>query len=107
MSYNYHGKNHDIREPRYIPFSREEMAAKIAYYRDAESRINGGPAAIYTPPAPLKPMRPRLDIPDCGTNSGYARHMRLGQEPCRSCLDARGNYQREYRARKRVTGIAA
>lgn len=102
MSYQYAGKNHSTREPRHVPFSREEMAAKIAYYREAESKINGGPAPIYTPPAPLKPIRPRLDIPDCGTNSGYARHMRLKQEPCRPCLDARGHYQREYRARRNL-----
>lgn len=100
MSYTYGGKVREIRKPRHIPFSREEMAAKIAYFRDAENQINGGPAPIYTPPAPLKPIRPRNNIPECGTYSGYARHMRLGEKSCRACLDARGNYQREYRARK-------
>jgi hypothetical protein len=106
VSYQYAGK--DFKEPtRYVPASEDEARAKFAYFRDAEDKINGGPAPIiYATPKPLKPIRPRLDIPLCGTCSGYARHIRLRQEPCRPCLDARRNYQREYRARKRATGIA-
>jgi hypothetical protein len=91
----------DEDRPHY-PASEEEARAKFAYFRDAESKINGGPAPIYALPDPLKPLRPRLDVPEHGTNSGYARHMRLKETPCRPCLDARGHYQREYRAGKKA-----
>lgn len=103
MTYTFKGKSdeHLKRGPN-PPASEEEAVAKFAYFREAESKINGGPAPFYGIPGELPPLRPRLDIPDCGTYSGYARHIRLKEEPCRPCLDARGHYQRDYRARKKV-----
>jgi hypothetical protein len=84
----------------YTPFSESEIWAKFAYFRKAEAGINGGPAPIYSEPEQLKPLKLRDNIPECGTYSGYARHIRLKNTPCRLCLNARGDYQRGYRARK-------
>lgn len=103
MNYTYKGKSdeHLKRGPN-PPASEEEAAAKFAYFREAESKINGGFVPFYAIPDELPPLRPRLDIPEHGTYSGYARHIRKKETPCRPCLDARGHYQREYRAGKRA-----
>lgn len=97
--YNYRGERPTA--SAYVPTYGPDPAAKFAYFRKAEAAINGGPAPFYAPPRALKPIRPRLDVPACGTNSGYARHLRQKEAPCRPCLDARGNYQREYRSRRK------
>jgi hypothetical protein len=103
VTYKFKGKSDEtLKRGPNPPASVEEAAAKFAYFREAESKINGGPVPFYVIPQDLPPLRPRLDIPECGTNSGYARHIRLNEEPDRACLDARGHYQREYRARKRA-----
>ena len=103
MTYEYKGKSDSpLKRGPHVLASVEEAAAKFAYFREAEAKINGGPATYYGEPAPLAPLRPRRDIPECGTNSGYARHIRLKEAPCRPCLDARGHYQRQHRAKKKV-----
>jgi hypothetical protein len=102
MAYTFKGKSDERLKPGpHVLASEEEAVAKFAYFREAESKINGGPVPFYAIPDELPPLRPRLDIPECGTYSGYARHIRLKDEPCRPCLDARGHYQREYRAARK------
>lgn len=34
----------------------------------------------------------------CGTDAGYARHRRAGEEPCRACREAHSNYNQSRRA---------
>jgi hypothetical protein len=102
VNYEYKGKgDKNLKRGPNPPASEEEAAAKFAYFREAESKINGGPVPFYATPTELPPLRLRLDIPECGTNPGYARHVRLKEEPDRACLNARLDYQREYRARKK------
>lgn len=103
MSYRYNGKD---KQERYIPADHEEVKAKFARYRDAESQINGGPAPVYIEPAPM-PVRPRRKEAECGTHGGYKRHRKDGPVTCRSCLDARAIYQRDYRARRAIHGPIA
>lgn len=35
----------------------------------------------------MRPARKRQRPPDCGTESGYARHRRLGENPCGPCQE--------------------
>ena len=102
MTYVYNGKRRA--GTIYLPAYGHDAAAKFAYFRKAEAGINGGPARFYAPPQALKPTRVRRAVPECGTCSGYARHIRKKETPCRPCLDARGQYQREHRARKKEKG---
>ena len=37
--------------------------------------------------------------PRCGTTAGYARHRRVGSEPCQSCRDATNAYKRARNAK--------
>jgi hypothetical protein len=39
----------------------------------------------------------------CGSPGGYKRHRRLGEEPCRACLDAVAAYSREREALTKAT----
>lgn len=104
MAYQFKGK----REPEYVPFadneewtpfSEKEIRAKFRYFRKSENAINGGPAEVIEDPLP---ERLRGELPECGTYSGYARHIRLGETPDLACRHAMSDYQREYRARKRA-----
>lgn len=89
--YKYAGKVHPLRQTDYAPMSEAEAKARFAYFREAESRIYLGPE-----------VRPRNTAPLCGTYSGYVKHRKTKETPCRKCMDAGANYQREYRARKRA-----
>lgn len=78
MSYVFGGKV--ITEDRYYnAVSEDEARAKFAYFREAESKINGGPAPI---------QGPRYGASKCGTNGGYMRHFRLKEKRCDSCKAA-------------------
>jgi len=78
MSYAFSGKI--IAEDRYyIPAGEDEARAKFAYFRDAEAKINGGPAPL---------PEPRYGASKCGTNGGYMRHFRLNEERCAPCKAA-------------------
>lgn len=35
----------------------------------------------------------------CGTNGGYQRHLKRGEEPCEPCRVAKADWQRRYRSR--------
>ena len=37
----------------------------------------------------------------CGTNGGYQRHRRQGEEPCDPCREAKSAYNRAYNAERR------
>jgi len=74
VSYEYGGENL-IEDRYYRAISLEEARAKFAYFRDAENNINGGPAFI-------------LNLTGCGSDIGYYRHLRLGEERCRECREA-------------------
>ena len=71
--------------------------AKFEFYRKAEAGINAGPAKVTYNTAPIQPRR---KVAECGTHSGWKRHILDGTDPDRDCLDARAMYQRAYRARK-------
>jgi hypothetical protein len=77
--------------------------SKFEYFRKAEAEIEAEieaglelELAEYRP----APIRKRKTVAECGTHSGWARHVREGSVPCRKCLDARAVYQRRYRASK-------
>lgn len=89
--YKYAGKVHPLRQTDYAPMSEAEAKARFAYFREAESRIYLGPE-----------VRPRNTAPLCGTYSGWSKHMRGKEKPCRACKNAQILYQREYRAKKRA-----
>src|SRR5690606_24888144 len=36
----------------------------------------------------------------CGTDAGYSRHLRQGEQPCAECRQARTDYERERYRRK-------
>ena len=36
----------------------------------------------------------------CGTDAGYQRHRRAGEDPCDPCKEARRNYVRSHRAKR-------
>lgn len=74
MSYKYAGKR-PTRTHYYMPADDREMAARFAYFREAEAGINGGPA-------------PDQPYGECGTNGGYMRHWRLREERCAPCKAA-------------------
>ncbi len=71
MGYKYAGK-HSTRKHYYMPADDRELAAKFAYFRQAEAGINGGPAS-------------ELDRGECGTNGGYMKHWRRKEEQCSPC----------------------
>lgn len=74
MGYKYAGK-HPTRTQYYMPPDEREMAAKFAYFREAENGINGGPAPIQA-------------NGECGTNGGYMKHWRRKEERCDPCKAA-------------------
>jgi hypothetical protein len=74
MAYKYAGKDF-VERREYTPFSDDEARAKFTYFREAESKINGGPAPL---PRPV----------GCGTNSGYMKHFKLKEERCAPCKAA-------------------
>ncbi|MEU0200874.1 MULTISPECIES: hypothetical protein [unclassified Streptomyces] len=45
---------------------------------------------------------PRKAIAECGTYSGYCRHIRRRETPCQLCRDAKNTYDRAYRDEKRA-----
>ena len=103
MGYEFKGKREPSYKPfvedgEYTPFSEKEARAKFKYFRNAEALINGGPSEE---PEPIL-TRLRGELPECGTYSGYARHIRLGETPDLECRHAMSDYQREYRARKKL-----
>lgn len=100
--YKFAGKQQPVRILKFAPISEDEARAKFAYFRKAESQINGGPAPIYVEPKPPRKYKPRQrKIADCGTSPGYSRHIRLKEKSCTPCLVARREYQRAYKAKKR------
>lgn len=56
-------------------------------------------AAIEAARDEVEPSHGRLPPAECGTRSGYARHLRRGEQACRDCKDAVRDYQRSKRAR--------
>lgn len=90
--YRYGGKVPYL--SRYVPFGEREAAAKFAYFRKAEEKINGGPAPIKTEPGA------------CGTNSGYMKHFRLNEERCDACKAAHTQVElKRQRASRRALEI--
>lgn len=54
---------------------------------------------VSKPLAPPRIVRP--DLMPCGTRSAFERHRRYGEQPCRPCIDAKADYQRnKYQRRK-------
>lgn len=45
---------------------------------------------------------PRKTVAECGTYSGYYRHIRRAEEPCQPCRGAKNSYDRSQRAEKRA-----
>jgi hypothetical protein len=43
------------------------------------------------------------EVSNCGTYGGFQTHLRLGQDPCEPCREARNAYIREYRRDKGLT----
>lgn len=43
----------------------------------------------------------------CGTRSGYLRHMRDGEQVCTECREAKNAYDRDYRERTKYRKSAA
>lgn len=93
----------------HVPADEHEAAAKFAYFRKAEAAIDVGPG--LTEPVKPKRIRPKVAkprrVPECGTYSGWSRHMRDGTEIDRACMDAQAAYQRDYRATLRNMRAAA
>ena len=104
MAYQFKGKRETpvVQTEPHVPMGEEETRAKFAYFRNAERNINGGPYIKPVKPARVTPIRPRSDKPICGTHSGYIQHLKKKHVPCRPCVDAGMQYQREYRARKKA-----
>lgn len=47
-----------------------------------------------------RPHVKRTPAAPCGTDGGYQRHRRAGEEPCDECREAKRRYMAEYRNRR-------
>lgn len=70
------------------------------------SRLRVKLGVTRPPSAPTRPAGGPNVLP-CGTTSGYFRHKRDREKPCRECLDARAIYRRARRAAKNPDGEVA
>lgn len=69
-----------------------------------EEQEPSGDAPMLGPPPPKRAPGRKGPKPSavCGTNGAYDRHVRYGEPPCDACREARNEYARDYRARKRA-----
>jgi len=58
---------------------------------------------VRDPKKKPKPRRPA----ECGTDSGYRRHGRHGEDACQRCKDAHTKAQREWNERRKLKAEAA
>jgi hypothetical protein len=56
---------------------------------------------VVTDPAAVE-RRPKRRVAECGTLSGYKRHLRLKEETCRKCRDEVSRSNAERKARQRA-----
>lgn len=78
---------------------------KAAHSEAARRRRNKGRKPVSRkPPVALVGQGHRLiaAVAECGTDSGYARHLRNDEAPCGFCKDAHADTARLYRVRTRL-----
>lgn len=86
---------------------RERLAATVAELQRTQKELHDANQiiAIARKAAPSHgnhdlTINHRKRVAECGTYSGYVRHVRNGEDRCDPCKTAHAIYLREYRARK-------
>lgn len=75
---------------------RKNIDTELLVLTDEIENIGSTPAAR---------RRSRYDVPECGTESGYHRHRRLG-ESCEECKQAHRDHERVAAARRKLRRLA-
>jgi hypothetical protein len=74
-----------------------------------ETRRNWGIARVFTPYPytwPMNPKKPSVERIECGTITGYKKHHKALETPCRACKDVKNEQSRAYQQKNPEKVIA-
>lgn len=56
---------------------------------------------------PPSPRKPRAAVAECGSTTGYTKHITANEPACEPCKEATRAYKRDWRARVKARKAAA